>query len=142
MYSGDLKSRLVWISNSQKEVGLQTVWIWNGIWNPEAQPFEIWTNGCHLFKNYLKSGKKCPDFDRFGFGMVGTITIAIAKVRPFEIRPSKSPDFNFLDLKWSDFRSPLYWSSKVRISNGWFSDPHFFITKIFQSIRFFFVYFW
>ena len=28
---------------------------------------------------------------------------AMARAQPFEIRPSKSPDF-----KWSDFRSPLY----------------------------------
>ena len=32
-YSGDLKSRLVWISNGWKEIGLQMVWILNGIWN-------------------------------------------------------------------------------------------------------------
>ena len=30
-YSGDLKSDLVWISNGPKEVGLQMVWILNGI---------------------------------------------------------------------------------------------------------------
>ena len=29
--SGDLKSGLAWISNGQKEVGLQMVWIPNGI---------------------------------------------------------------------------------------------------------------
>ena len=56
-YSGDLKSGLVWILNALKEVGLQMVWILKGIWNPEAQPFEIRTNGCHLVKNHLKSGK-------------------------------------------------------------------------------------
>ena len=27
---------------------------------PEAQPFEIRTNGCHSVKNHLKSGRKCP----------------------------------------------------------------------------------
>ena len=52
-YSGDLKSVLVWISNGQKEVGLQMVWISNGIWNPEAQPFEIGANGHHFVNNYL-----------------------------------------------------------------------------------------
>ena len=31
VYSGDLKSGLVWISNGQKEVELQMVWILNGI---------------------------------------------------------------------------------------------------------------
>ena len=30
-YSGDLKSDLVWISNGTKQVGLQMVWISNGI---------------------------------------------------------------------------------------------------------------
>ena len=40
-YSGDLKSGLVRILNSQKEDGLQMLQILNGIWNPEAQPFEI-----------------------------------------------------------------------------------------------------
>ena len=43
-FSGDLKSRYVLILNGQKEVSLQMVRISNGIWNPEAQPFEIWTN--------------------------------------------------------------------------------------------------
>ena len=37
----------VWILNGQKEVGLQMVWISNGIWNLEAQPFENRTNGTH-----------------------------------------------------------------------------------------------
>ena len=55
LHSGDLKSWQVWISNGQKEVWLQMVWILNGFWNLEAQPFEIWTNG-HLFtQNHLKS---------------------------------------------------------------------------------------
>ena len=48
--------------------------------------------------NHLKSGQKCPDFEWSGFCMVGTIAIAIAKARtfktrPFEVQPSKSPDF-------------------------------------------------
>ena len=30
-YSGNLKSQLVWISNGQKVVGLQMVWLSNGI---------------------------------------------------------------------------------------------------------------
>ena len=48
-YSGDLKLGQVWISNVQKEVGLQMVQISNGIRNPEARPFEIQTNG-HYFE--------------------------------------------------------------------------------------------
>ena len=50
-YSGDLKCTPVWISNGQKEVGLQMVQISNEICNPEAQLFRIWTNDRHLFKN-------------------------------------------------------------------------------------------
>ena len=38
--SRDLKSGLVFISNGQKEVGLQMVQILSGIWNPEAQSFD------------------------------------------------------------------------------------------------------
>ena len=38
-YSGDLKSDLIWILNGPKEVEFQMVWIWNGIWNPEALTF-------------------------------------------------------------------------------------------------------
>ena len=41
------------------------VWIWNGIWNPGAQPFEIQTNSCHFVKNHLKSGRKKQDFKCF-----------------------------------------------------------------------------
>ena len=40
--------------------------------------------------------------------MVGTIAIAISKAQPFEIPASKSPDF-----KWSDFRSPMYFTLGV-----------------------------
>ena len=97
LLSGDLKYELVWILNGPKQFGLQMVWISNGIWNPEAQAFEIRTNGRHFVKNHLKSGQKCPDFEWL-----------IAKARPFKadhlkIWPSKSPDFKGLD-----FRSPLY----------------------------------
>ena len=49
-YIGDLKSNLVWISNGPKEVGLEMIWILNGIWNPVAQPYEIRTNGGHFVK--------------------------------------------------------------------------------------------
>ena len=47
MYSGDLKSRCIRIWNGRKEVGWRMVQISNGIYNPEAGPLEIWTNGCH-----------------------------------------------------------------------------------------------
>ena len=63
------------ILNGQKEVGLQIVQILNVIWNLEAQPFEIQTNGRHFIKNHLKSGQKSPDFEWSGFQMVGTIAL-------------------------------------------------------------------
>ena len=34
--------------------------------------------------NHLKSGQKCLAFEWFGFRMVGTIAIGIAKAQPFE----------------------------------------------------------
>ena len=40
-----------------KRVGLPMVWILKGIWNREAQPFEIRTNDSHLVKNHLKLDK-------------------------------------------------------------------------------------
>ena len=67
-------SGIVWILNHKKEVRLQMVWILNGTWKPEVQPFEIWTKGSHYVKSIFKSG----------FWMVGTIVIAVAKARPFE----------------------------------------------------------
>ena len=81
------------------------VQIFNGIWNPEAQLFEIRTNGYHFFRNHLKYGRIRPDFE-WSFLIVGTI--AIAKVQPFEIWPSKSLDSNCFP-----------------ISNGWISDLQF-----------------
>ena len=64
--SGDLKSRLVWILNGQREFALQMVKNLNWIWNSEAQPSEIWTNGHHFVKNHLKSGQKGLDFEWLG----------------------------------------------------------------------------
>ena len=55
--SVDLKFGLFWILNGRKEVGLQMVQLSNEIWNLEAQPFEILTNGRHLVKHHLKSDK-------------------------------------------------------------------------------------
>ena len=60
----------------------QMVRIWNWIWNLEAQPFEIPTNGRYFVKQK----------------MVGTIAVAKPnhlKTEPFEIQPSKSPDFKW-----------------------------------------------
>ena len=72
-----LKSGLVWILNGQKEVGLQIVRILNGIRNPEAQSFEIRTNGCHFEKKPFEIWTKRPDFEWSGFLMAATIAIAI-----------------------------------------------------------------
>ena len=119
LYSGDLKSDLVWISNGPKQVGLQMVWISNGIWNPEAQPFEIRTNGRHFVKNHLKSGQKRPDFEWL-----------IAKARPFENRTIWNPTFKksgfqmFPDFKWSDFRSPLYLKPCLRYCHAKYRHFH------------------
>ena len=40
--------------------------------------------------------------------MVGTTAKAIAKARPFEICPSKSPAIKRFGLQMVDFRSPLF----------------------------------
>ena len=82
--NSNLKSGYVWISNSQKEVGLHMVWILKWIWNSEAQLFEIQTNGFNNVKNYFKIRTKLPDFEWSGFKMVWTIAIAtlwIANIR-------------------------------------------------------------
>ena len=84
LYSGDLKSGLVCISNGIKVVGLQTVRNSNGIWNLEAPPFEIQTNGRHFFKNHLKSVQKCPDFEWSSFWMVGSTAVPLTKDQTFE----------------------------------------------------------
>ena len=97
---GDLKSRLVWISDSQKEAGLQVVWILNGIWNMEAQQFEIRTRGRHFFNNWISNG---PVFKWLG---------RRAKAQTFEDWTIWNPTF-----KSSDFK--CLW-----ISNGRISDPH------------------
>ena len=78
-YSGDLKSKL------------QIVRILNGIWNSEAQPFEIGTNVSHFGKNYLKSGQKCLFLNGPVFKWLGPkLNPQHLKTRPFEIRLEKS----------------------------------------------------
>ena len=82
----------------QKRLG----WKWSGFWMGS----EIWK------PNHLKSGHKCLVFKWSSFQMVGTI--AIAKAQPFENRTIWNLTFKkswfqmFPDLKWLDFRSPLY----------------------------------
>ena len=43
-----MKLRHVWISNGQKEVGLQMVWISNGIWKLEDWPYCSYTEGAWI----------------------------------------------------------------------------------------------
>ena len=91
------------------EVRLQMVCISNGIWNLKAQPFEIWKNGCHFVKNYLKSGQKHPDFKWSHFQMVRTIAIAWP-LEDWTIRNpicKKSGFQKFTDFEGSDFSFPL-----------------------------------
>ena len=38
------------------------VWILNGIWNPEAQPFEILTNDRHFVKKTFEIRTKISEF--------------------------------------------------------------------------------
>ena len=116
------KSDLVWISNGQKEVGLQMVQISNGIWNLEAQPFEICTYGRHFVKNHLKSGQKHLDFEWSSLWMVDTIAIAIAKAPPYETRTICNRTFKmsgfqmFQDFKKLDFLIPTVYFIRIRIS--------------------------
>ena len=93
----------------QKEVGLQMVWISSEIWNWEAQPFEVRTNGCHFVKSNLKSGQKRQDFESSSYQMVGTIAIAwlFEKQTIWNLTSKKSGFKMFQDFEWSDFRSPL-----------------------------------
>ena len=80
------------------------VQISSGMWNPEAQLFEIRTNGSHFVKNHLKSWQKRQDFEWSYFGMT--------KARPFENRTIWNPT-----SKMSGFKC-------LRISFGRISDPH------------------
>ena len=61
-YSGDLKSRLVQISNVWKEVGFQMIWILFAIWNSECQPFKILTNGGHFVQKSFEIWTKMSRF--------------------------------------------------------------------------------
>ena len=115
-YSWDLKSWLVWISNGQKEVGLQRVWILNGIWNPEAQPFDIWTFGRHFVKNHLKSWQNIWISNGLVFKWLelGTVARAISKAQPFGNRTNWNPIFKmsgfqmFLDMVGFNIPSVLH----------------------------------
>ena len=90
------------------------VWILNGIWNPEAWPFEIQTKGqllaVVLSKPFEILTKMYFEWSTFqvdlSYSYIYSATLWKTdhlKNRPFEIWSSISPDFE----RW-DFRSPLY----------------------------------
>ena len=69
---------------------------WNGIWNPEAQPFEIRTIGNHLNPDKLQPF--CQKLFEIRtkmswLWMVWTTALAISKDRPFEYHPIWNPTF-------------------------------------------------
>ena len=70
------------------------------IWNLEAWPFEIWTNGLHFVRNRLKSGQKHPDFEWSGFQIVSTeAIIVIVKAQPLKNQTVWNPIFKRLDFQ-------------------------------------------
>ena len=95
----------------------------DGIWNLDAQPFGIQTNGCHFVKYHLKSGQKCPDFKWSSIQMVRTIAISkvlhncIFSCFRFENLTVWNPIFNktsfqmLLDFEWSDLALSTTYSS-------------------------------
>ena len=124
--SGDLKSRLIWNLNGQKEVWLQIVLILNGIWNPEAQPFEIMRRVPFLSKNIWNLEKKTflpclfwGEYEReFYIEMVGLIQyldISLFIIKVYYLRMIEIKHF-WIELKLnliystfsisSDFRHP------------------------------------
>ena len=83
-------------------------WMGSKIQKPNHCNPGKWLN---FFKNHLKSGQKCWDFERSGFRMVGTKVIAIARpfeTGPFEIQPSKSPDFKSFLILDGHISDPRY----------------------------------
>ena len=82
LYSGDLKSGLVWFQMVKKRL----VCKWSGFYMgseirkpnhlKSGQMAAIW------IKNHLKCEQKCPDFEWAGFRIVRTK--AMAKAKPFE----------------------------------------------------------
>ena len=125
-YSGDLKSRLVWMWNCQKEVGLQMVWILNRIWMGLANR----TNSCLFFKNHLKFVTKISRswmvlfLNDWGYSYSHCKSPTTLKPDHWKIRPSKSPDF-----KWSkDFWSPLQIRFQFLTLNG--HNGQLFLLKI------------
>ena len=100
LYSGDLKSKCVQISNGQRGLSLKMARISNEIWNQEAWLFEIWIN----FKIHLKSGQKQPILNGPVFKCPGPL--------PFRNRTIWNPIFKNQDLE-------SFW-----ILSGWIPDPY------------------
>ena len=77
-------------------------------WNLKSGSPNTWNPGEWLpfFKNHLKSGQKCPDFQWSTFHKVAKTKADLLQSRSFQIQPSKSPDFKYFP-----------------ILNGWISDP-------------------
>ena len=92
------------------------VQISNGIWNPEAQPFEIRTKCCHFFKNHLKSGEKVLILNGQVFQMVGTLALAIAKAWPFENRTIWNPRFKKSGFQMVKFQIPTVLDPKLSLN--------------------------
>ena len=80
------------------------VQVLNGVWNQEAQPFEIRTNGRHFVKNHLKSGQKRSDFEWL-----------IAKARPFETRTIWNATFKKSGFQMVGFQIPTVFGSQHMI---------------------------
>ena len=74
--------------------------------NPKGQKFEILAIGYHFVRNHLKSGHKRPDFEWFGFRLVGTIAIAKAKAHPFESNLRKVRISNVSGFQMVGFQIP------------------------------------
>ena len=120
--------------------------IWSGIWNQEAQPFEIQTNGCHFVKKTcLRSGQKSTDCEWSSFQMVGTKAIAIGKALLIEFQSSKSPDFKCIRISDStvakNFVSTIQMPDTSPIFKPWSEEPTIkptiqMVTKLFvQPLR-------
>ena len=118
--------------------------ILNGIWNLEAQPFEIQTNGCHFVKHHLKSRQKCPDFEWSSFWIVGTKAATIAKARPFE-------NWTIWNLTFKKSGFQIFPGFKFfQILNRQISDPHCVLCincsvclrLVYQAMLFWLKYFW
>ena len=113
-YSGDLKSNLVYISNGPKQVGLQMVWISNGIWNPEAQPFEIWTNGRHFVKKPFEMRTETS-----GFWMVWFLNgWVLCILTSFQVLAAPETWSNYVENRWKKVVRPAFRCCK-HLKTGW-----------------------